>query len=149
MTSEPELQPGKDYVGVGVGVLIVNDKEETLLMKRGPKSRNLVGYWNKPGGTLEFGEKSEETAKREIKEELGVDIEILGKLETTEAFLEKDQQHWISIQYVAKIVGGTPRICEPDKTTEIAWFPLAKLPEPHSPTLGYSIQSYLDRFKTP
>src|SRR3989338_1504680 len=56
LIDKKSIVAGVDYIGVGVGVLIVNDKNETLLMKRGPKCRNLVGYWNRPGGTMEFGE---------------------------------------------------------------------------------------------
>ncbi|MEK7615707.1 MAG: NUDIX hydrolase [Patescibacteria group bacterium] len=87
------MEPGIDYIGVGVGALIVNEKDETLLMKRGPKSRNLIDYWNKPGGVLEFGENPDDAVYREVFEEMGVEIEILGKLESTASFLQKEKQH--------------------------------------------------------
>ena len=71
------MAAGFDCVGVGCGALIVNDKNEALLLKRTSKTRNGAGLWSKPGGGVEFGEKIEETVKREIKEELGVDVEII------------------------------------------------------------------------
>ncbi len=137
------MQPGTDYIGVGAGGLIVNEKDETLLMKRGSKSRNLVGYWNRPGGVIEFWEKSEDALCREILEELDVEVEILGKLDTAESFLSDDKQHWISLQYVCRITKGTPKIMEPDKADELAWFPLMKLPEPCAPSLLICAQQYL------
>src|SRR3989338_897504 len=105
-----DIKPGVDYIGVGVGALIVNEKNETLLMKRGAKSRNLVGYWNKPGGVLEFGENPEDAVRREVLEEMGVEVEILGKLEGTASFLPKEKQHWVSLQFVCRITKGTPSI---------------------------------------
>ncbi len=66
------MTPGKDYIGVGCGALIINDKNQTLLIKRGNKSRNEAGFWGKPGGAVKFGEKVEDAVKREIKEELNI-----------------------------------------------------------------------------
>ena len=137
------MEPGVDYIGVGAGGLIVNKKDETLLMKRGAKSRNLVGYWNRPGGVLDFGEKSEDGLRREIREELGVEVEILGAFGTDETVLIQEKQHWISIQYVCHITKGIPKIMEPDKTDALGWFPLTNLPEPHHATLEHWAKTYL------
>ncbi|MEK7583144.1 MAG: NUDIX domain-containing protein [Patescibacteria group bacterium] len=137
------MQPGVDYIGVGVGGLIVNEKDETLLMKRGLKSRNLIGYWNRPGGIIEFGENSRNAICREIREEFGVEVEILGAFGTDETFLTEEKQHWVSIQYVCRITQGNPKNMEPDKVDEIGWFPLTKLPEPHHATLALWAETYL------
>lgn len=56
--------------------IIENEKGEILLVKR--KFDPKKGYWDWPGGFLDAGESLEDSIKREIKEELNVEIE-LGK----------------------------------------------------------------------
>ena len=72
-----ELKPGKDYVGVGVGVLIRNDKGEMLLGLRTDKCRNDAGKWSAPGGCVEFGETLAQAAVRETREEIGLAVDQL------------------------------------------------------------------------
>ena len=54
---------------VGCGVLIENEEGQLLLQKRSD-----TGQWCVPGGAMEIGETYEETAKREIREEVGVEV---------------------------------------------------------------------------
>jgi len=60
---------------VGLGVYILNDKNELLLLRR--KGTHGAGTWCAPGGHLEFGESFEECAKREAKEEADLDVDDL------------------------------------------------------------------------
>lgn len=55
-------------------VIIENEKGEILLVKR--KYAPKKDYWDWPGGFIEPEEDLDESVKREIKEELGVEIEI-------------------------------------------------------------------------
>jgi len=123
------MRIGVDCIGVGCGALLVNDKNETLLLKRSSKTRNEAGFWSKPGGGVEFGEKIEDTLKREVKEELGVDIGEIRFLSFTDSIMKDDGQHWISLNYCAKIIKGEPKNLEPHKHDEIKWFKLDNLPE--------------------
>ncbi|CAA7602358.1 NUDIX hydrolase domain protein [Acididesulfobacillus acetoxydans] len=56
--------------------IIVRDGR-VLITQRAP-GENLAGKWEFPGGKIEAGETPEECLKREIKEELNVDIEVLS-----------------------------------------------------------------------
>ncbi|MBI3033140.1 NUDIX domain-containing protein [Candidatus Woesearchaeota archaeon] len=123
------MYPGKDHIGVGCGAVILNEKNEVLLMKRGKACRSKVGWWSIPGGAVEFFEKIEDALKREVKEEVGLDIEIIKTLCLTEYFNKEEGQHWVSPQYLCKIMSGTIENKEPEKCEEIAWFNLDKLPE--------------------
>ncbi len=57
---------------VGCGVLIENEKGQVLLQKRSD-----TGEWCVPGGALELGETYEEAATRELREEVGIEVENL------------------------------------------------------------------------
>jgi ADP-ribose pyrophosphatase len=134
---------GYDYIGVGCGALIINENKETLLVKRTTKTRNEAGFWSKPGGGVEFGERVENAVKREIKEELGVDIEIIKFLGFTDSIMENDKQHWISFNYLAKIKGGELENLEPEKHEEIKWFGIDSLPDNVNQYTKESIKEYL------
>ncbi|MGL6111715.1 MAG: NUDIX domain-containing protein [Rubrivivax sp.] len=59
-------------VDVAVGVLI--DGEGRFLLTSRPDGKVYAGYWEFPGGKLEAGESVEQALKRELHEELGIDI---------------------------------------------------------------------------
>lgn len=124
-----ECKSGKNYIGVGGGVLIFNKKKEVLLMKRGKNAKNEAGWWSKPGGSVEYGEKASAMAKREIKEEIGIDIDIWGLLPHTDHIIKRESQHWVALNFLASVKKGEPKNCEPHKCDEIAWFSLDKLPK--------------------
>lgn len=116
------MKRGKDYIGVAVGIAVFNDEGKIFITKRGQGATNDRGKWEIPGGAVEFGETREEAAKREIKEENDIDIEIISELQTTDHLLPEEGQHWVATTYVCRHVGSSPRIIEPDKCEEIGWF---------------------------
>lgn len=59
-------------VDVAVGVLI--DPEGRFLMTSRPEGKIYAGYWEFPGGKLEAGETVEAALRRELIEEIGVEI---------------------------------------------------------------------------
>ena len=60
-----------------VGAIIENSKHEILCTLR-PKNKSLGNMWEFPGGKLEEGESDEIALKREIKEELNIEIKVKG-----------------------------------------------------------------------
>jgi ADP-ribose pyrophosphatase len=135
------MKPGKDFIGVGVGALILNDKNEFLMVLRSETSRVEPGTWMIPGGGVDFGEKLEDAVKREVKEEIGVDIE-LGEMVNTINHIFPEQ-HWVSSTFKAKIVSGDPRIIEPHKHDDIRWFSFNDLPENLSKAMKLVFEDYL------
>lgn len=138
-----KLKPGKDYIGVGGGVLILNKKGEIFLARRGKNLRNQSGWWSKPGGGIELNEKAIDAMKREIKEEHGIDIKIWGYLPHTDHILKKENQHWVAINYIANLKKGEPKIMEHEKCDEIGWFDIKKLPKKITQTTSEPIRNYL------
>jgi mutator protein MutT len=124
-----ELKAGRDYIGVGVGVMVRNAKGEFLLLKRTEKCRNEAGKWCFPGGKVEFGEKIFEAAKREALEETGIKVEPLRVLKLIDHFIPEEKQHWANPIVEAKLLNGMPKIMEPEKCSEIKWFSIQNLPE--------------------
>ncbi len=65
---------------VGVKALILNEKNEILLLKANPArfESDMVAHWDVPGGRIQENSGIEDTLKKELGEELGVDdVEIL------------------------------------------------------------------------
>ncbi|MCI8555877.1 MAG: NUDIX domain-containing protein [Clostridia bacterium] len=60
--------------------IIIRDNAVLTMFRRKVKEGKVTEYYVLPGGGIEDGENSEETVVRELKEEMSVDIEILGYL---------------------------------------------------------------------
>jgi ADP-ribose pyrophosphatase YjhB (NUDIX family) len=114
MTS-PREYPERPVVGVG-GVVI--DQGRALLIRRG--SEPLRGEWSIPGGTLELGETLAEGVARELREETGVEVRVLGQIEVFERiFSEKSgrktkgkkrpRYHFVIVNYLCERVKGEAR----------------------------------------
>lgn len=72
--NEMRKQIGHDLIiTTACGVIIENEKREILLQRRQDN-----GLWGLPGGSMEPGEKFEEAAKREVLEEVGIQIDELS-----------------------------------------------------------------------
>ena len=137
------MKPGKDYIGVGCGALIVNEQNQTLLIKRTGKTKSNAGQWSKPGGTVEFGETVEAAIVREIKEELGVQIKLGQFLGFTNHIIPEEQQHWVALHYLAQITEGEVQNLEPEKHEEVRWFSFDELPDNMTLTTREPIEAYL------
>lgn len=115
------MQKGVDYIGVGVGAAIFDQKGRLFITKRGKKAKNERGKWEIPGGSVEFGETFIEAIKREVREELGIDIEVIEFLCIHDHLIPEEKQHWVAPTYICKITKGNPKILEPEKCAEIGW----------------------------
>lgn len=122
------MKSGKNFIGVGVGALILNEKGELFLSRRGERSRNEVGLWEFPGGEVEFGEKLEDAVKREAKEEFGFNVRVIRQLNAFDHILGADE-HWISVAFICEHESGEAEIQEPGKCAEFGWFDLNAIPD--------------------
>ncbi len=111
---------------IGVGAVVFNERNEILLIKRGKAPR--IGEWMVPGGTLEWGETLEEAARREVKEETGIDIEVEAFVDLLEAITPGEGDlHYVIIDYAAHALGGT--LAAASDALDANWVSLASLAE--------------------
>lgn len=96
---------------VGVAAAVFNARGEVLLVQRGRPPR--AGSWGLPGGLLDLGEALADGARREVREECGIEIAIGGLAGIFEpiTFDEagKVEYHYIVIDYWASWVSGEPQ----------------------------------------
>lgn len=112
---------------VGVGVYIVNDRHELLLLRR--KGAHGADTWSAPGGHLEFGESFEDCARREAKEETGLEVDDPHLAGTTNDIFPLENKHYVTLEMCTKSHHGEPKIMEPEKCDDMRWFPLNELPK--------------------
>ncbi|ADP77812.1 NUDIX hydrolase [Methanothermus fervidus DSM 2088] len=87
-----------------VDIIIMDSKGKIVLIKR--KKDPYKNFWALPGGFVEYGEKVEEAAIREAKEETGLNIK-LKKLVGVYSDPNRDPRgHVVSICYLASPVSG-------------------------------------------
>lgn len=63
-------------------------------------TRGNIDFCVLPGGRVEMGEESSLSLAREMEEELGAEIEVMGIKATTENFFEFDNKKYHELQYV-------------------------------------------------
>jgi len=68
----------------GVGIVVLKD-DAVLMIRRGKPPRD--GQWSIPGGKQKLGETWRTTAVREVAEETGVEIEVIGLVDVVDAIV--------------------------------------------------------------
>jgi 8-oxo-dGTP diphosphatase len=83
-------------------VIIIEGK--FVLIQR--KNEPFKGMWALPGGFVDRGERVEDAARREVKEETGLDVELIALLGVYSDPKRDPRGHTVSIVYLANPVGG-------------------------------------------
>jgi ADP-ribose pyrophosphatase YjhB (NUDIX family) len=93
---------------VGLGAVVISTKG-LVLIKRGNPPR--MGAWSLPGGVQELGETVKEGIIREVKEETGLDVEILKIIDVVDSINhDTDGQikyHYTLVDACVVVTGGT------------------------------------------
>ena len=88
-----------------VGVVCLKD-DRILLIRRGTPPR--LGEWSLPGGRIEPGERAVDAALRELREETGVEAQILGLIDVVDGIFPEIGRHYVLIDYAARWLSGEP-----------------------------------------
>lgn len=115
---------------VGAMCFIERDDGAMLLVRLSYRHR-----WGVPGGLLKRGELPVEAAHREVREEVGLEIELIGE----PAVVVDAEAQRVDLVYRARVADGedatTAQPLSPE-IVEAAWFPTASLPELQHETSG-------------
>ena len=112
---------------VGVKIFLRNSEGKFLLARRNPKKYPEVGAkWDIIGGRIDVGAPLLENLKREIKEEVGLDLKNTPRLLAAQDILRVPDRHVVRLTYIASI-DGTPHAADPDENTECRWFSLEEM----------------------
>jgi len=105
---------------------IITKGNKVLLTKRAVEPKK--GYWDAPGGFLEKDEHPEAGLKREMREELSVEIKIIRPLGIYMGeYLQEHPESTLNLYYLAKIKKG--KIRPADDITEARWFSKDEIPQ--------------------
>lgn len=117
---------GAERPVVGVGVVVLRGGD-VLLVQRGEPPRKK--QWSIPGGKQERGETVRDAAHREIREETGVEIALIGLVDVVDG-IRRDEtgaaiSHYTLIDFAAEWVSGEP--VAGDDAAEARWTSLESL----------------------
>lgn len=118
MSNAPREYPDRPWVGIGC---IVFREEAVLLVRRGKPPR--IGQWSLPGGAQHVGEKAEEAARRELREETSIEVGQMMLAYVFDAINEDEdgraRYHYTIIDFAALWLEGEARAG--DDVSEVAW----------------------------
>jgi 8-oxo-dGTP diphosphatase len=101
-------------------------RPRVLLIRR--KSEPFTGKWALPGGYVDEDERISDAARRELKEETGVEAPELEQLYTS-GDPGRDPRGWtVSVAHLARVDPEAVRPVAADDAAEVGWFPLDDLP---------------------
>jgi len=115
--------PERPIIGVGVVVL---GPEGILLIKRGNPPRQ--GTWSLPGGAQKLGETVEECAVREVLEETGLQVSLIGLIDVINSIQSDENKHiryhYTLVDFAASIdTSMTSSVAKPGSDAQDArWF---------------------------
>ena len=105
-----------------VGVVCLKG-DAVLLIRRGRPPRQ--GEWSLPGGRIEPGERAVDAALRELREETGVEAEIVALVDVVDGVFPEAGLHYVLIDYAARWLSGQP--VAGDDAVEARFVPLAEI----------------------
>lgn len=110
--------PDRPWVGIGC---IVFKGGSVLLVRRGKPPR--MGQWSLPGGAQHLGEGAEDAARRELREEAGIEVGPLALAIVVDAISRDDAgravYHYTIVDFAAEWAAG--EAVAGDDVSEVAW----------------------------
>lgn len=126
----------KRQIRVGVSAMVFRDGK-LLLSKR--KSKLGEATWASCGGHIDFGETPEDAARRETKEECGLDVVSVSFISVSN--IVEYGKHYIDIAFKVEVGPGEPQVFEPEKFGAWGWYDVDDLPEPLFRADAFALES--------
>ena len=109
---------------VAVAFLIERDGR-LLMIRRGPDRDNAPGEWECGSGRVEYGEEPEDAVRREAREETGLDVDVVGPVDTFHYYRGPAREEAICIAFHCRARGGDVRLSNEHDAAE--WVPLDRV----------------------
>lgn len=102
---------------------IVFKKDKVLVVQNSAIRDKKISFWGFPKGHLEEGEKSEETALREVEEETSVKAKIVSKVGESKYFFTQGNQRIFKVVniFLMEYLEGEPKP-QQKEITKVKWF---------------------------
>jgi len=84
---------------------LIKQGDKYLVTKRVNNDDYMPGYWDTPGGTLNFGEDIKKALQREVSEEIGIQIKINAVISVC-GYLSNPARHQFMITYACDYISG-------------------------------------------
>ena len=91
-------------------IIVKNGK--ILILKRTKEEDYFKEMWDIPGGRINFGEMPEKALKREVKEETGLEIEVVKPVRVWSFFKNKEKTQVVGITMLCKYKSGEVKLSE-------------------------------------
>lgn len=136
--------PAPNSLVPAASAIVENERGDILLMRRVDND-----LWAMPGGTMQLGESVASTAVREVKEETGLDVEIVGLVGVYTdprhviAYADGEVRQQFNVCFAARIIGGT--LTGSSESSAVEFVPRDRLSAlAIHPTIRLRLQHYLD-----
>jgi 8-oxo-dGTP diphosphatase len=111
-----------ETITLGVGAVVWNADNEVLLIRRSKPPRQ--NEWSLPGGRVEFGETLRAAVTREVREETGLAIEIVGLIDVAELLPDRATgaagTHYVLVDFCARPLSGN--VVAASDALDARWF---------------------------
>jgi 8-oxo-dGTP pyrophosphatase MutT (NUDIX family) len=114
----------------GAAAVVFDARGRILLHQRSDN-----GKWALPGGSIETGDRADQSIVREVKEETGYNVKVVRLIgiysdpaHTTVTYPGGDTVSYVSLLFECAVIDGAPALN--DESTAIDWFPPDALPQP-------------------
>jgi ADP-ribose pyrophosphatase YjhB (NUDIX family) len=117
-----------DHPRVGVGAVVLH-KGRVLLVRRG--GQPSAGKWSLPGGLVELGETTTDAVRRELTEECGLTIHVVGVAGVVDRIVRdaggRVRYHYVLVDYLA--YADSDRVSAGSDAAECRWVEVERVEE--------------------
>lgn len=128
------------HAGIPTGVHVLCERDGRLLLMRRAGTGFFDGLYSLPGGHVEPGESVRMAARRELREETGLEVE-LDALQLLGVVHRLSDTNRIDFFVRAGRFAGEPRIVEPDKCDRLEWHAPLLLPAETVPYVRAALEA--------
>lgn len=119
--------------GVGLGVIILNEQNQVLLLLRNEEpskalsDMHLEGTWTLPAGKVKFGETINQAVTRKVKEETNLDVVSFELVSVADDI--NQYAHFLTLGVLAKTLDGTIDLGKTEEHIQYGYFDFSDLPK--------------------